>query len=272
MVKKLESGFQLEGNAAALYEAHKVPSLFAPLADATIDAVAISKNDSIIDLACGTGILARKIRNKVGSHPRIVGTDLNENMIQIARSLNGDMARSCEWQIADICDLPFENETFSLAMCQQGIQYFPDKEGAMQEVYRVLAKGGRISLTVWCENSIFIQSVSDRLSQHVSKEAGRKALAPFSYNAELLEPILSDIGFLDISIEKLSVNRIVKASNDRITDELMSLPVASLIKNKGQKILEKIVNAVIEDMGDYISDTNILTPQETRLIQARVGA
>ena len=272
MVTKQDCGFQLEGNAAALYEVQKVPSMFAPLADATIDAITISKNDTIIDLACGTGILARKVRNKIGSHVRIVGTDLNENMIQIARSLNGDMARSCEWQIADVCDLPFESGTFSLAMCQQGVQYFPDKVRAMREVRRVLNEEGRISLTVWCENSIFIQSVSERLSENVSKEAGRKALAPFSYNAELLEPILSDIGFLDISIEKLSVNRIVKASNDRITDELMSLPVASLIKNKGQKILEKIVNAVIEDMGDYISDTNIVTPQETRLIQARVGA
>ena len=265
------SGFQLEGNAAALYEVQKVPGMFAPLADATIDAVAISKNDTIIDLACGTGILARKVRDKVGSQSRIVGTDLNENMIEVARSLNSDLPGSCEWQIADVCDLPFESGIFSLAMCQQGVQYFPDKERAMREVRRVLANEGRILLTVWCENSIFMQSVSDRLSQNVSIEAGRKALAPFSYNAELLKPVLSDIGFVDFSVEKLTVNRIVKASKEAITDELMSLPIASLIKNKGQKILDKIVDEVMEDLVDYISDTNIVTPQETRLIQARVG-
>jgi len=271
MVTKQDSGFQLEGNAAVLYEAQKVPSMFAPLADATIDAITISKDDTIIDLACGTGVLARKVRSKLGSHTRIVGADLNESMIQVAKSLNDSGSEPCEWQIADVCDLPYEDGTFSLVMCQQGVQYFPDKVRAMREVRRVLNEEGRISLTVWCENSIFIQSVSERLSENVSKEVGRKALAPFSYNAELLAPILSDIGFVDFSSKKLTVNRIVKASKDAIIDELMSLPVAALIKNKGQKTLEKIVNEVMEDMSCYVSGLNIVTPQETRLIQARVG-
>ena len=66
MVTKQDSGFQLEGNAAALYEAHKVPSLFAPLADATIDAITISKNDTIIQLSIDKtkSIDSLKIKNK----------------------------------------------------------------------------------------------------------------------------------------------------------------------------------------------------------------
>ena len=105
-----ESGFQLEGKAAELYEMQKVPSMFAPLADATINCINILENDIILDAACGTGILARKLRRKLGSDYKIVGADLNKNMIQVAQSLNNNVADSCEWHVADIYDLPFSLE------------------------------------------------------------------------------------------------------------------------------------------------------------------
>ncbi|MBL6864060.1 MAG: methyltransferase domain-containing protein [Rhodospirillales bacterium] len=265
-----ESGFQLEGKAAELYEMQKVPSMFAPLADATINYINILENDIILDAACGTGILARKLRRKLGSDYKIVGADLNKNMIQVAQSLNNNVADSCEWHVADIYDLPFNSETFSLVFCQQGIQYFPDKNRALLEVYRVLKKGGRIVLTVWCKNSIFMRSVSRRLSDSISEEVGSKALAPFSYNGELLEPILSKIGFCDFSVKRLTVNRIISSTKDSIADELMSLPIAESIRDKGKKILRSLVDGILEDMEGYVSGKNIVTPQDTLLIQARV--
>ena len=141
--------------------------MFGPLADAAIDAVTILENDTIPDVVCGTGILARKVKEKIGFSAKIVGIDLNQNMIEIAESLNGDFSVSCERQVADVCYLLYESEIFSLVMYQQGIQYFPEKAAAICEIRRVLASKGRISLTISRRNSIFVQSVSDKLIRHV---------------------------------------------------------------------------------------------------------
>jgi len=88
-----QGGFQLGGNAAALYEEQKVPALFAPLADATLSVVPLFDDDIILDVACGTGIMARKVRDKIGSAPRIVGTDLNStNCIYLVNNTTNQCA------------------------------------------------------------------------------------------------------------------------------------------------------------------------------------
>ena len=79
--------FQLSGSAAAIYEEQKVPAIFGPLAEATLDTVTLFDDDSVLDVACGTGIVARKARERIGPSARIVGVDLNEGMIDAARNL-----------------------------------------------------------------------------------------------------------------------------------------------------------------------------------------
>ena len=76
--------YQLSGGAAAIYEEQKVPAIFSPLAEATLDAVPLFGDDSVIDVACGTGIVARKVRARIGPSARIVGVDLNEGVIEAA--------------------------------------------------------------------------------------------------------------------------------------------------------------------------------------------
>ena len=83
----------------------------------------------------------------------IVATDRDPRMIDAARNLTDANSRSCEWRTADVTKLPFEAGTFSVALCQQGLQFFPDRELALREIERVLQPGGRIALTVWSEAS-----------------------------------------------------------------------------------------------------------------------
>lgn len=115
--------FQLAGNAAEIYEQQKVPAMFAPLAEATLDRVPLQRDDAILDVACGTGILARKARGRIGPAAKIAGIDLNDGMISIARNLDDDDARSCEWHISSVNDMPFDDGSFSKVFCQQGFQF-----------------------------------------------------------------------------------------------------------------------------------------------------
>lgn len=265
-----QSGFQLSGNAAAIYEDQKVPAMFAPLADATLNAVTLFDDDIVLDVACGTGIVARKVRDKIDPASRIVGADLNEGMIATAKSLTDAQSRSCEWHTADAMELPFEDAVFSIVFCQQGLQFIPDKESVLREIHRVLRPSGRVALTVWSGMADFMVPIAEALSRYVGDDVAEKAKAPFAYNGESLLPIISDIGFVDVSIEKLTINRTIQATESAIRDEVMGLPIASSVKAKGEDVLQKIVHETLDGLSSFLQSNEFVVPQHTHLIQAKV--
>ena len=174
--------FQLADNAAEIYEEQKVPAVFRPLALATLEAVRINDDDKVLDVACGTGVVAREVAAQLGPSGSITGVDLNESMIQVARSITADVPANFQWVVADATTLPFETGTFSLVICQQGIQFFPDEQAALNEFRRILSPRGRVALTIWDGASDFAAALSDALSRHVGDDVAKRSLAPFQYS------------------------------------------------------------------------------------------
>ena len=262
--------FQLSGSAAAIYEEQKVPAIFAPLAEATLDAVPLSGDDSVLDVACGTGIVARKVRERIGPSARIVGVDLNDGMIEAARNLTDANSRSCEWRTADVTKLPFEGDTFSVAFCQQGLQFFPDQGLALQEIERVLRPGGRIALTVWSEASALFKALAESLRRHVSGEVAERSLAPFaSPGADVLGSLVSERGFGDVTAQVLVVERVLGDPENAIPKEIMGNPVGPAVLERGEAVMGRIVTEVMEALSDYRRGGHFVFPTRTHLIQAK---
>ncbi|MBT3704080.1 MAG: methyltransferase domain-containing protein [Alphaproteobacteria bacterium] len=266
------SGFQLSGDAARIYEEQKVPTMFAPLAVATLDQVTVLADDVVLDIACGTGIVARTVRQRAGAKPRIVGTDLNGDMIAIAQSLTDDAARTCEWQTADATDLPFEADTFSIAFCQQGIQFFPDKQAALTEVHRVLKPAGRICFTVWNGVADIVVPMTEALAQHVSADAARKATAPFALEANQLLPMLAEAGFMECSISDISINRTIPATVHGVRGEIEGLPIAKIIFEKSEAAMDHVVQDTFTGLAPFRQGDFFVVPQKTHLIEAVKGS
>lgn len=263
--------FQLSGGAAAIYEEQKVPAIFSPLAEATLDAVPLFDDDSVLDVACGTGIVARKVRERIGPSARIVGTDLNEGMIDAARNLTDENSRSCEWYTADVTKLPFEDGTFSVAFCQQGLQFFPDQELALQEIKRVLRPGGRIALTVWSEANDLFKALAEALHRHVNDEVAERSLAPFaSPGADALGSLVSEQGFGNVSAQVLAVERVLGDPENAIPKEIMGNPVGPAVLERGDAVMRRIVDEVIEALSGYRRGSHFVFPTHTHLIQAKV--
>lgn len=128
------------------YERWIVGPLFRPFAELTVEQLAVTQDESLIDIACGTGIVSRVARERLGSSARIVGIDVSPGMLAVARRVAPDI----DWREGDAGALPLaDGERFDVAVCQQGLQFFPDKPGATAEMRRALTQGGRLAVSTW---------------------------------------------------------------------------------------------------------------------------
>ena len=142
-MSQMPETFQIPLEAAEAYEARFVPALFAEWAPHLIDDSGLRGGQSVLDVACGTGIVARTVADR---HPdaRVVGVDLNEAMLTVARRVRPEL----DWRQADVAALPFPDGSFDVVLCQFALMFFPDRAGAVAQLARVVAPGGTVALSV----------------------------------------------------------------------------------------------------------------------------
>jgi ubiquinone/menaquinone biosynthesis C-methylase UbiE len=128
-----------------VYERYLVEPLFGPFAEMLLDRLDPTPDDSLLDIACGTSIVARIARRRLGPDARIVGVDAAPPMLAVARQADSTI----DWREGNAMKLLIEDEQFTVISCHQGLQFFPDKLAAVREMHRVLATGGRVAIAAW---------------------------------------------------------------------------------------------------------------------------
>jgi SAM-dependent methyltransferase len=136
--------WQLAHDAATAYERDFVPAIFAQWPPVLAELAAIGPGDRVLDVGCGTGILARGAAGRVGPTGHVTGLDLNEGMLAVARQLRPEI----DWQQGDAVDLPFADGTFDVVASQFALMFFPDRVAALREMWRVLGPRGRLAVAV----------------------------------------------------------------------------------------------------------------------------
>lgn len=182
------------------YEELFVRSLFATWTKHLIIAGQVKDSDHVLDVACGTGILARDVLPVVGQFGRVLGVDPAVGMIETARKLVPQIS----WFLGKAEKLEWNNESFDCVLSQFGMMFFEDKELAATEMYRVLKPGGRLALSVWSgieENPAYSEIISI-LQNRVGAEAADPVAKPFSLsNYQQVVDWLSVAGFEVIKTE-----------------------------------------------------------------------
>jgi ubiquinone/menaquinone biosynthesis C-methylase UbiE len=135
------------GSAPGNYERYFVPVIGAPLATDLIDIAGLRPGERVLDVACGTGIVARLAAERVGSTGTVTALDINPAMLAVARSV-ASPGMSIEWYESSAEAMPLPDEAFDVVLCQLGLQFFPDRLAALREMQRVLAPGGRLVICV----------------------------------------------------------------------------------------------------------------------------
>lgn len=136
---------QAQVDAAKAYEALMVPALFGEWASKVADTVQIQPGEQVLDVACGTGVLAREVLLRTGATGFVTGLDPSAGMLEVAKQLLPDV----EWRQGVAESLPFPEASFDVVVSQFGLMFFDDRPEALREALRVLRPGGRLAFAVW---------------------------------------------------------------------------------------------------------------------------
>jgi ubiquinone/menaquinone biosynthesis C-methylase UbiE len=179
-----------------IYERVLVGPLFRPFAEQLVARVALTPRDSVIDVACGTGIVARLARERLGPDARIVGVDVAPAMLAVARAVD----QTIDWRQGSATALPVDaSERFTVLTCHQGLQFVPDKAAAMREMRRILAPGGRVALATW--SSLEQLPGMAALNAVAERHVGRIVDSRHSFGDVIaLKQLLTDAGFSHVNV------------------------------------------------------------------------
>ena len=261
----MPDAFRLTEAAARKYQAHSVPAMFGPLAERTVELLPLTADAHVLDVACGTGALTRAIVGKLPGQGRVVGADLNQTMIDVAKELAPKTPHQLDWLAADVTELPFEDGNFDLACIQQGLQFFPDKSAALGEIHRVLKPGGALCLTCWRKISPFNGALAEALEQHVDAAAAEKARAPFSFrDGELIRSLLQHAGFTIAAHDAIVLQR----RFEDLAAQILALPVEKDMRERGEAVTDAVIASVADKLVPYDVDGVFVVPQEAHFFVA----
>jgi SAM-dependent methyltransferase len=145
----MSSASPIDTTAAEAYEKHMVPGMFLRWAERVIALASPKPGEHVLDVACGTGIGARLVANAVGPAGKVVGLDLDAGVVETARKVAQQTGIPVEWHCANALEMPFDDATFDLCLCLQGLQFFPDRVAGFSEIRRVLKRSGRLVASIW---------------------------------------------------------------------------------------------------------------------------
>jgi ubiquinone/menaquinone biosynthesis C-methylase UbiE len=137
--------FQITREQAEAYEELFVPALFAQWAPLMIDIARVDEGQRVLDVACGTGVVARAAADRVGRTGSVVGLDLNPAMLEVAAGIRSDI----EWRQGDAANLPFGDSEFDAVLCQSALFFFPDVDAAVAEMARVVRPDGAVAVQTY---------------------------------------------------------------------------------------------------------------------------
>ena len=265
-------GWQLQESSAEAYERYLVPLLFAPGAEYLVELAAPSPGERVLDVACGTGIVARRAALRVGSGGKVVGFDINEGMLEVARKVSSDVSPAIEWEQGDATDMPLPDRAFDVVFCQQGLQFFADRPAALAEMHRVLVENGRLALNVLrsIEHNPGYRLLAKALEQNVGPDAATMMRSPFpALKADELRDLITGAGFREVRIF-LGIGPVrYPSAEELVHQEAASSPLAESILSLKDDVREALIRDVGEALRTYTDDNGIVFPTETYLAVAR---
>jgi len=248
------------------YERFFVPTIGGPLAEDLIRVAALQPGEQVLDVGCGTGVVARMASKKVGSDGTVVGLDVNPGMLAIAASIVPP-DRSIEWHEANAESMPLPDRSFDVVLCQLSLQFMEDKPAALEEMHRVLVEGGRVVLNVPGPATPLFTTLADAMGRHISAEAAGFVTHAFSlHERTAIELLISRAGFRDVDVQAKEKTLSLPAPEDFLWQYVRSTPLAAAVTQANDAAILALESEVVDRWQDFEED-GVLTYKQ-RIVTA----
>ncbi len=261
--------WQGTGTAAENYERYLVPRIFEPWARDLLDLATPKPGERVLDVASGSGIVARLATERVGATGKIVAVDINPAMLTVARKMFE--SAKIDWREGTATALPLADGTFDVVVCQQGLPFFPDRAAAMREMHRVLVPRGRLAVSAWTpiQDSPGFLALIEALALHAGPEATAIVYEPFSLgDVGELRALIVNAGFEDVSTYHAVRTLRFPSGEEFVRQYATGSPLAGVLAKMTASALGELVRDVSARVTSYLSAEGLAFPIEAHLALA----
>jgi ubiquinone/menaquinone biosynthesis C-methylase UbiE len=246
------------GNPPANYERFFVPAIGAPLAADLIRLSALRPGERVLDIACGTGVVARLAAEEVGASGTVAGLDVNPGMLAVARS-SAPPGIPIDWYESSAEAMPLPDESFDVVLCQMGLQFVPDKHAALREVWRVLAPGGRLILNVPGPTPRLFAILGEAIARHIGPEAAGFVDHVFSLHDEAeIQTLISGAGFRDVSLQSDTKTLRLPTPEEFLWQYVQSTPLAGVVAQVDDELRVALERDVVAKWQEFVEDRTLV--------------
>jgi SAM-dependent methyltransferase len=263
-------------SAMSFYDEIMVPRMFAPFAELLLDQLAVHSGQAVLDVACGPGTVTRPAALRVGPMGRVTGCDLSPAMLELARSKDLDDASApIDYLKCPADSLEVPDDTLDAVTCQQGLQFFPDRPAALEEMRRVLRPGGQLGIAVWCaiEDCPPFLALATALGQVLGSEtanAYRNGPWGFPDSAPLVR-LVTDAGFADVSVQRCELPIAFEGGPDQLMLTLRAASVAETLSELSEADRLALASAIEKASRPITFDGIVRSHMTTNILTASVG-
>ena len=248
--------FLISAEQAEAYEERFVPALFQQWVEPVLHAAEAGPGDRVLDVACGTGVVARAAAERVNPGGSVTGVDLNPSMLAVARRI----APEIDWRQGDVASLPFDEHAFDVVTCQAGIFFFPDPTGALREMARVTRPGGRVVVQAF--SSLRAQPAYGPWVDMVARHAGPEAVELLGTYWAHGEPEAMRERCVDAGLRVTGTHEHLRPASfpDIPTMVLTEVNATPLRDRLDQASLERILADSHEVLAEFVQDGRLVIP------------
>lgn len=259
------------GSIPENYDRYLGPVLFEPYAADLVARLNVPEQASVLEIACGTGVVTRRLRDRLDSSVRIVATDLNEAMMSYAAQ-KFRLEDRIEWKQADATELPFADRSFDAAVCQFGLMFIPDKEKAVREAYRVLRPGGTFLFSVWdkIERNGLARTAHTTVAKYFADNPPDFYEVPFSFHdPETIKALLFAAGFDNLQVTSLAMTSHASAAREVARGLIHGNPIINALRERCESKIPEIEAEVSAVIAAKYGDHPVQAKMEALIISSR---
>jgi SAM-dependent methyltransferase len=257
-------------NAMEFYDEIMVPRMFEPWAELLLDQVKLESGYAVLDVACGPGTVSRRAALRVGLSGSVTGCDLSPAMLGLARSKISDgRGAPIEYLECSADSLIVPDDAFDVVTCQQGLQFFPDRPAALDEMRRALRPGGRLGVAVWgaIADCPPFAALGTALGQVLGSEtADAYEGGPWGFNdSDALARLVNGSGFTNVKVRSFELPITFEGGPEQLLLTLRASPVAAILAELSEEDQLALATAV-EEAARPITFDGIIRSHTTSLV------